>query len=86
MTIYDHNDAAPEQIRGLQLHGTCQGLPAGEEHDMAMELYMRRFTFIAESPDLRRAVESQQLYRVTPTWLRWIDNSRSFGFKHEWQA
>lgn len=83
LTIYAHPDDRPERIHGLQLHGRCRMLTEPEDRRHGRDLYLQKYTFVADSPDLRRAVEAQPIYRVTPTWLRWIDNRRGFGFKHE---
>jgi uncharacterized protein YhbP (UPF0306 family) len=26
-----------------------------------------------------------RLYRITPRWVRWIDNTRGFGYRVEWR-
>lgn len=81
LAIYSHDDR-PGQIQGLQVHGVVEANLAGAERDAAWSVYVARFPFVEEGA-MRRAVDSQSFYRLTPTWLRWIDNRRGFGFKVE---
>ena len=73
------------QIHGVQMHGRVdpplQLTDAGWAE--AFERYADRFPFVRDDAKMRAAVESQALYRFAPTWLRWIDNRRGFGFKAE---
>lgn len=80
ITIYAHMDL-PEQIHGLQMRGTAQVLSADAAHS-AFHLYASKFAFVA-NPPYRDAVLRQRFYCFTPTWLRWIDNRRGFGWKVE---
>lgn len=83
VTIYSHDDQRPDQIRGLQLHGTCQLLADPQDRQYAWDLYSQKYPFVAQMSRLLRILEARQFYRVTPTWMRWIDNRRKFGFKQE---
>jgi uncharacterized protein YhbP (UPF0306 family) len=67
-------------IRGLQIKGTVSPLK-GAEREEALALYARRFPFTAALAD---ATERSAVFRLTPTWIRLIDNRRGFGFKQEW--
>jgi len=78
VTIYAPDDR-PEQIHGLQLHGQCIPAP---DRSAALEVYLARFE-AAREPPYRQALEKQTLYRIRPTWLRWIDNRRGFGWSVE---
>ena len=80
VTIYAHQDA-PDLIHGLQLHGTAAPVPP-EEREAVLALYQAKYPFTAEPP-YADAIARQQLYRFTPSWLRWIDNRVHFGFKVE---
>lgn len=82
MTIYAHTDE-PDQIHGVQLHGLCARIDDAVASHHAWNVYTKRFPFITENPLLEERVRGEQFYRVTPTWLRWIDNRRGFGFKLE---
>lgn len=80
VTIYAHADS-PESIHGLQLRGEAVVLD-GENAEQALALYTEKYPFTADPP-YRDAVLSQRFYRFTPSWLRWIDNRRGFGWKRE---
>jgi uncharacterized protein YhbP (UPF0306 family) len=82
ITVYSHDDTQPAQLRGLQMHGRCQMLTATEDWDRAWRLYSARFPFVAGEP-FASLVKLQAFFRVTPTWVRWIDNRSGFGFKVE---
>lgn len=81
-TIYAHVDD-PSQIHGVQLHGRCLRIDDEQEKAQALSLYLNRFTFIAGDAALQRRIRSETFYRLTPSWIRWIDNRRGFGFKRE---
>jgi uncharacterized protein YhbP (UPF0306 family) len=70
-----------QEIRGLQLEGAVQAVPAGAQWEKVWELYRAKFPFVGE---LRQVVERNTLYVFTPYWLRLVDNRRGFGFKQEW--
>lgn len=80
VTIYAHQDA-PELIHGLQFHGTAAPV-SPEDAAGALLLYQSKYPFTADPP-YRDAIDKQQLYCFTPTWMRWIDNREGFGFKVE---
>ena len=82
LTIYGHDDRAVE-IHGLQMRGTAAPVTDKGEWNHVWELYTGKFTFIRSMPVLQQAVQEQTFYCFTPTWLRWIDNRRAFGFKVE---
>jgi uncharacterized protein YhbP (UPF0306 family) len=82
VTIYGHDDRA-EHIHGLQMHGHAAIIGDPDERRHARSLYVAKFAFILDNPALDRAVEAQAFYRLTPAWLRWIDNRRGFGWKRE---
>jgi uncharacterized protein YhbP (UPF0306 family) len=82
LTIYAADDRAMN-IHGLQLTGVCEALEQDEDANRAWEVYTAKFTFVSAMPQFRDAVASQTFYRMTPTWLRWIDNRRGFGWKAE---
>ena len=51
-----------------------------EEHSRAWKLMCDKFPFYESFTD---AVANLKMYRITPTHIRWIDNSQSFGHKEE---
>jgi uncharacterized protein YhbP (UPF0306 family) len=71
-------------IRGVQLEGTCTRV-AGTERVKAWARYIAKFPFILTDPALARALQKVEMHRITPHWLRWIDNSVSLGHNQEWQ-
>ena len=81
-TIYAHTDEHT-QIHGLQLHGRCEQVVDVTQKQRIWELYVNRFDFITGNPMFESFLRSEEFFKVTPTWLRWIDNRRSFGFKME---
>lgn len=83
LTVYHPDDAEPATIRGVQLHAQAVTIDDSVERAKAIALYTARFPFISTSPALQAAVEQQNFYKLTPTWLRLIDNRRGFGFKAE---
>lgn len=68
-----------QQIRGVQFRGTCSPIDPGE-WAMVWKTYLDKFPHIKEVEQL---VRSQQFYRVTVNWYRWINNAVKFGFKLE---
>jgi len=82
LTVYGHDDRAVE-IHGLQLRGTAAPVADKGEWNRVWELYTGKFTFIQSMPAMQKAVQEQTFYCFTPTWLRWIDNRKEFGFKVE---
>ncbi len=73
-----------QQIRGVQFHGTCAPIDAGE-WAVVWKVYLDKFPHITEVEDL---IRSQRFYVIRPNWFRWIDNAVKFGFKLEsdWPA
>lgn len=69
-------------IQGLQLWGTAAPVEDPAEWEPAMARYRAKFPFIDELP---QALAHARLYRITPHWVRWIDNTRGFGYRVEWR-
>ena len=86
VTIYAPTDD-PAQVHGVQMHGHVAAGVAIDRPgwDTLWDRYRAKFSFVQTSEALRAAVERQQFYVFTPTWLRWIDNRRRFGWKVEWR-
>lgn len=66
-------------IRGIQMTG-CGEPVADEQRARALESYRRRFNL---GPEMDGVIASSILYVFRPRWLRYIDNSRGFGFRSE---
>ncbi|MEX0654279.1 MAG: pyridoxamine 5'-phosphate oxidase family protein [Phycisphaeraceae bacterium] len=82
MTVYGHDDR-PLNIHGLQMHGRAVLVEAEFDRHRAWNAFVDKFADIAENPRFRELIDAQQFYRFQPTWVRWIDNRRGFGFKVE---
>ncbi|MEM1107200.1 MAG: pyridoxamine 5'-phosphate oxidase family protein [Planctomycetota bacterium] len=84
VTVYAHQDV-PELIHGLQFHGEVDlVIEHGQaEWHRVWDLYTSKYEFVNSMPQLRAAAEKQNFYRFRPTWLRWIDNRKGFGWKVE---
>ncbi|MEM9345411.1 MAG: pyridoxamine 5'-phosphate oxidase family protein [Planctomycetota bacterium] len=80
VTIYAHQDV-PDQIHGLQLRGQAKMLEGGRLGDIHA-LYAQKYPFVT-GPPYDKAMTLQLFYCFTPTWLRWIDNRKGFGWKFE---
>ena len=69
-------------IRGVQIEGLCarlSGMPAAQ----AWRRYVARFPFVLADAALATALAKVDIHVITPTWLRWIDNSEQLGFRVE---
>lgn len=80
LTVYAHQDD-PKEIHGLQLRGTAKVL-SNEHLDEVHALYAAKYPFVT-GPPYDEAMKMQLFYCLTPTWLRWIDNRKGFGWKIE---
>jgi uncharacterized protein len=71
------------EIKGVQLEGEVSQLD-GEARETALALYLARYPFLAEAPPaLQAALTKVNWYRLRPTRLYFIDNSRGFGHRDE---
>lgn len=70
-------------IRGLQMEGTC-ALVTGDQRAGVWARYTNKFPFVLADAALSRALQKVSLYRITPRWLRWIDNTAGLGHNQEW--
>jgi uncharacterized protein YhbP (UPF0306 family) len=78
-----------QEIKGVQLEGVCQPVRTPKERAVALALYGRKFSFLF-SPSgagalLTGALQRHTVYRISPHWIRWLDNSVAFGYKEEWR-
>jgi uncharacterized protein YhbP (UPF0306 family) len=69
-----------EDICGLQIEGTAQPVRDDRVREQVLVLYLRKFQ-LPEALDA--AITSSTVYVLRPTWVRWLDNSISFGYKAE---
>lgn len=68
------------EIQGVQINGQARRLVASEEIDHARGLYSVKFPFIGA---FGARIASSSFYICSPEWIRWIDNSKSFGHREE---
>jgi uncharacterized protein YhbP (UPF0306 family) len=70
-------------IQGVQGRGHCAPLPP-DQQAAAWALYTTRFPLVTQQfPDIQAALARATLWRILPSWLRLIDNTRGFGHKEE---
>ncbi|MBN1316241.1 MAG: pyridoxamine 5'-phosphate oxidase family protein [Anaerolineales bacterium] len=68
------------EIKGLQLRGSCSQVTGTRKRMAALHVYGKKFKFM---PAFSAIVARHNVYRIIPSWLRWLDNSVSFGYKQE---
>lgn len=78
-------------VRGLQIEGVA-GRVEGAERARALALYLARFASVkalferpqsADEQTIAQRLQQTDFWRVTPRYIRLIDNSRGFGFRIE---
>jgi len=74
-----------KEIKGVQLDGVA-GVVSKADRDRVIEMYLTKF------PALKRLHQASEIlslfwkssfYRISPEWIRLIDNSKRFGHKDE---
>lgn len=72
-------------IKGVQIHGEAWRIDQAAERSRARTQLEMRFDFLRRlsfgSAALREAYENAEFYRLAPSRMVLIDNSRGFGFK-----
>lgn len=71
-------------IRGIQLEGICTAL-SGSAAQAARTVYLAKYSFIGQNKLLAMMLKLVTFYKITPIWIRLVDNSRGFGHKEEMQ-
>jgi uncharacterized protein YhbP (UPF0306 family) len=69
-----------QQIQGLQMQGSVAIIPFGPRRKALTAAYVERFSL---GNLFSLAIRSASLYCFEPAWLRYIDNTRRFGYKFE---
>lgn len=82
LTVYAHDDRA-QNIHGVQIRGVAEALCKAGDCNQAWEIYTSKFTFAAALPQFAEVLRNETFFRIRPTWLRWIDNRKKFGWKVE---
>ena len=80
-----------QEIRGVQMSGSIEGVSPGLEAIQAIRAYIRKFPFVKEffkpggSLDLVSFGErfKVRLYRFDPQLIYYLDNEIRFGFRQE---
>lgn len=73
-------------IQGIQLEGTCEMIGAPAKGLRALRLYIEKYPFVgdlAAAPQLARALAKTRFYRIRPSRLYFIDNSKGFSHREE---
>jgi len=74
-------------IQGIQLEGHCEEITNPVESAKALAVYAAKFPFIGDMlrapKELASAMLKVRWHKLTPVWIRLIDNTRGFGFKEE---
>lgn len=79
----NRDDQSWQEIVGIQGKGVVELLGKNRH---AWEIYTSKYPFVLEQfPELQSALNSTQLWSITPTWFRLIDNRVEFGHKQEIQ-
>lgn len=91
VNIADWNDASAaiyahtwdwSGIKGVQVSGDAMAV-RDDERRRALELYRAKFPFVNDR--FMDLIEASVFYVLRPTWLRWLDNERRFGYKQEFR-
>ena len=69
-----------QDIRGIQIEGIATTVETEDEREALLTLYRAKFNL---PPELDAQITASTLYRLTPTWIRWLDNSVRMGYKAE---
>ena len=71
------------EIKGLQLDGVA-GVVSTADRDWVTETYLTKFPALKQlhkASEILRIFRESSFYRISPEWIRLIDNSK--GFKHK---
>ncbi len=74
------------EIKGIQFEGTCEAVADPIAGARALMVYGKKFPFIGDlfraPQELGQALAHARWYRIRPSWVRLVDNTRGFGWKH----
>lgn len=80
-----------EDIRGVQIAGHAGRVEGLGARTQGYRLYIAKYAFVgqwlpsaATLGQAHKLLGTIELYQVTATWIRWIDNMQGFGHKEEW--
>lgn len=69
-----------QDIRGLQIEGQARLVADERVREQMLRRYLDKFLLPAS---FDAQIEISGLYLLTPAWIRWLDNSVSFGHRVE---
>ena len=72
-----------KEICGVQMRGAVAVIAASTERRQIVEAYSERFKL---SPLFHARIARSRLYRFQPEWVRYLDNSKGFGYKFEFSV
>ena len=73
------------EIKGLQLDGVA-GVVSKADRDAVTEAYLAKFPALKKlhkASEILRIFRESSFYRISPEWIRLIDNSKKFRHKDE---
>lgn len=79
VTVYRPTERWRE-IRGVQMRGTASAIGDRKLRRVIAESYAERFGL---GKFLEAGMARSRLYVFQPSWIRYIDNSRRFGYRFE---
>ena len=74
-----------KDIRGLQLDGVAS-VVSEADRDAVVEIYLAKFPALKKlhkASEILSIFRESSFYRISPEWIRLIDNSKAFGHKDE---
>lgn len=83
VSIYK-DDQERSKALGLQIAGEAALIQAGEGLDHAKELYLGQYSFIRKVEELFITFKKMDFYKVTPHFVRLIENAKGMGHREEW--
>ncbi|HML24162.1 MAG TPA: pyridoxamine 5'-phosphate oxidase family protein [Aggregatilinea sp.] len=70
-------------IKGIQIAGSAEAVSDDDERAHALTVYKAKFPFVNDR--FETLIEDSVFYVLRPTWIRWLDNQRHFGYKQEFR-
>jgi uncharacterized protein YhbP (UPF0306 family) len=74
-----------KEIKGLQLDGVAT-VVSKADRDSVVETYLTKFPALKNlqrASEILRVFRESNFYRISPKWIRIVDNSKGFGHKDE---
>ena len=69
-------------IQGVQIEGDALTVTDDDERERATALYRAKFSH--DNARFAELLDHSILYALRPRWLRWLDNTRHFGYSQEY--